>query len=277
MATSSSGEPKITPHDLVKRTDVEKVLKTDIGQNAELVEFKMVDFTQIGDNYACVVSSVVVKYRYKDKELETSYVVKLNPCRGKMLAAMSETVFKKETGFYTDILPLLNEELVRISERPLRVPRHFYSVSDLEAEVIYLEDLRTSGYKLFPRKKGMDAEHTRLVLQELARLHAASTLLMSRGEYLNADMLEKIPALFEPTTAMEAGDDSLKFKDLMAYQMESGIKIAQQCKGYEKVAEYLASIKYDADDLLMDLIQKTKSQFNVICHGDPWTNNFLFR
>ena len=278
VADSVGDQPKITPHDLVKRADVEKALKADKGSTVELIDFKIVDFTQKGDNYACVVSSVVVDYRCNEEHLKTSYVVKLNPCRGKAMAAMSEVVFKKETGFYTDLLPLLNAELIRINEQPLRVARHFHSVKEPESEVIFLEDLRTSGYKLFPRKKGMDAKHTGLILQELARLHSSSVLLMSRGEYKGADMVEKIPILFEPIVALNEGEEEgIKFKDILPQQLDTGISIARLCKEYEKVVEYFTDIRDDCADRLLKLVLDTKPQFLMVTHGDCWTNNFLFR
>ena len=237
----------------------------------------MVDFTKKGDNYACVVSSVAVNYRCNGKHLKTSYVVKINPCRGKAFGSMSELAFIKETGFYVDLLPLLNAELIRINERPLRVARHFHSVTESGSEVIFLEDLRTSGYKLFPRKKGMDAKHTRLILQELARLHSSSVLFMSRGEYIGADMVQKIPILFDAILALEAKKEGLKFRDIIQQQLDTGIGIAKMNKGYAKVAEYLSDIRENCGDLLAKLLQDTKPQFLMVTHGDCWTNNFLFR
>ncbi|KAK7078256.1 hypothetical protein SK128_027802 [Halocaridina rubra] len=52
-----------------------------------------------------------------------------------------------------------------------------------QREIIIMEDLRQHGFKMYDRRKGMDNAHTVLVMEELARLHAASLLLHAAEGY----------------------------------------------------------------------------------------------
>ena len=267
---------KKTPHDLVNEVDVAIALKNDKGPDATLKSFVIKDFTAKGDNYACVVSSVVVTYEDDGKDKNVSYVVKLNPCRSGDFEVMAAVMFEKEIGFYKTLLPLLNSELVRANERELRVPSCYHCVETDKDEVIYLEDLRQLGYKMLDRKKGLDKEHTELILTELGRFHAASSLLMSRGEFQGADMLKKLPILKEAFDAMNDENCKFNFNTYLPMLMDNAQNIAKRSKGYEKLVTYFSDKRELAADMLKEQFNVT-DQFKVICHGDCWNNNFLFR
>ena len=262
------------PHLLIRKEDVEKVLKTDKGDTTELLSFQIKAFTQKGDNYSAVVTSIVVKYKTENEPATVTYVAKINPCKSEELDTMNQLVFKKECSFYSEILPLLNSELERVGEANLRIPRCFHCITTKGKEVIYLENLRQNGFKMVDRKKGMDAEHTHMILKEVARLHGASILLMSRAEYHGVDMVDKHPGL-EEMFAMTFPNNTT-FPDYMNTYLETAAKISDCCEGYEKVASYLRSLK-GSSAISFDEVMKVTPQFSVICHGDCWNNNFLFR
>ncbi|MPC88588.1 hypothetical protein E2C01_083503 [Portunus trituberculatus] len=64
----------LTPHSLVTENHVRAALIADKGAAARLTSYKVVDFTKKGDNYACVVSSVEVKYELDGQSCEVVYV-----------------------------------------------------------------------------------------------------------------------------------------------------------------------------------------------------------
>ena len=267
---------KKTPHDLVQEVDVAIALKNDKGQDATLKSFEIKDFTKKGDNYACVITSVVVTYVDAGKDENVTYVVKLNPCRSEDFEAISTVLFEKEIGFYTTLLPLLNSELSRADEKKLRVPTCYHYVNTANDEVIYLEDLRQLGYKMLDRKKGLDKEHTELILTELGRFHAASSLLMSRGEFQGEDIFNKLPILIEAFDGMNDENSKFNFKTYLPMLMDMAKHIAMRSEGYEKLVPYFSDKRELAADMLMEQFNVT-DQFKVICHGDCWNNNFLFR
>ena len=264
------------PRDLVKRPDVEIALKTEKGQSAQLESFQIEDFTSKGDNYASIVSSVKVNFEKDGKRQRTSYIVKLNPCVPiPMMEKIGNKSFEKETKFYENILPLLNAELEKIKEPRLRTPKHFHSVTKEGEQVIYLEDLRPLGFKMTDRQKGMDKHHTMLILRELGRWHAASVLFLGKDEYKGADILNKFPELEEFMYLwMELGD--MGIIAMMDKNFEQCAKLADKNKGYGDASAFLRSKIGKIEEMVIKMIKHTEP-FKVICHGDCWNNNFLFR
>ena len=265
------------PHDLVKREDVQEALSADEGPAAKLISFQMKDFTSKGDNYACVVSSVELVFEKDGREQKTSYVVKLNPLRPiPVMEKMCEIAFEKETKFYKEIVPLLNSELERLEFAPLRMPRYFHSVSKDKEEVIFLEDMRKRGFKMLDRKIGMDRNHTMLIMKELARLHAISAVLMNTEEFKGDNLMKKFPFLEEPFTKIMDETESNLMSDWFGASMTTSAEIADRNRGYEYAGMFLRSILPKISDVVLDIL-KSDEPFLVICHGDCWNNNFLYR
>ncbi|KAG7164309.1 putative Ecdysteroid kinase-containing protein 8, partial [Homarus americanus] len=183
------------PQNNITETYVEKVLKADKGNDAQLTSWSIKDFTQKGDNYATVVTSVSVNFSLHGQNQSVSYVVKINPQRdlGKDFSDMFGAIFRKEAEFYEKIIPLLNSELTTLGLRQLRMAKWYYSFLEEGREMIFLEDLRPRGYQMFDRRKGMDVPHATLVLQELARMHAASRFLQARTP--DQDLLDKFKTI----------------------------------------------------------------------------------
>ncbi|XP_045586401.1 uncharacterized protein [Procambarus clarkii] len=263
------------PQDNITEAHVKAALTADKGNEADFVSWSVKDFTNKGDNYATIVTSVNVKFLLAGKEQTTSYVVKLNPKRA-VEVGMSEffsAIFKKESEFFLDILPLLNGELTVRGLHSLRVAKWFYTSLEIEKEMIFLEDLRSRGFIMFDCKKGMDVAHTTLVLKELARFHAASLLLKATApeqDLADRFTLIKVDWISFPDTTKQL------YNDMCIGPMAAGEEILRDIEGYEVAAQWLAKHKNNfADLLLRQLVRNPK--FDVICHGDCWNNNLLFR
>lgn len=110
-----------------------------------------------------------------------SYAAKGNPCHDReVIEEVTHKLFLKEAEFDSNLLPQLNAVLEEAGMKPLAMPRCFYGAVERKKELVLLEDLRPRGFKMFDRRKGLDVAHVSLVLEELARLHAASLLLEKR-------------------------------------------------------------------------------------------------
>ncbi|XP_050696772.1 uncharacterized protein LOC126985666 [Eriocheir sinensis] len=272
--------PTVTPQSLVSEDRVRAALTKDKGADAEILSFEVKDFTKKGDNYACVVTSAVVRYRQGDKEGEVTYVAKCNPCRN--IAALNDFnayMFNKEGNFYDKIVPLINAELKGIGQEPLRMANCYGTHYGMSEEVILLGDLRPDGFKMFDRKKGMDAAHTNLTLRELARLHAASTLVQAK---MTEPIEEKYPFIKKDFVCVyenpdKQDEDLEQMMGTVFYtNMKTGMAMAQKINGYEKVVDWLKKHARQTNDLLKKCLKST-SDFNVVCHGDCWNNNILFK
>merc|ERR1719376_1302604 len=194
----------VPSHKLIRTDDVKIALKKDKGSNAVLKSFEIKDFTSKGDNYASLVTSIEVKYDSDGVQRSVTYVVKVNPCRSELMEGISKITFEKEIGFYTQVLPLINSELVRVGYSKIKAAQCYHYVETPKEQVIFLEDLRGYGYKMADRQKGIDFEHVVLILKEMAALHAASQLLFARGKYRGCDHT-LFPGLREIMTAKETG------------------------------------------------------------------------
>ncbi|XP_063888968.1 uncharacterized protein LOC135115860 [Scylla paramamosain] len=269
-------EPQKTPQSLVTENLLRATLKADKGDDAEFLSYEVKDFTSKGDNYACVVTSALVRYRQGDqKEKEVSYVAKCNPCRKQeMFDSFTNMAFIKEAAFYYNIVPLINAELEAMGQEPLRLPACYVNHSVEGEQVLMMRDLRTDGFKMFDRKKGMDKAHTTLVIRELARLHAASVIAQDKMSEPIEDTHDFLLMDFD-TVEIPGGDKM--FEMVFASNLTNGAKMAEKIGGYEKVAEWLNSKSKEGMAMFIDCIRTKNEPFNVLCHGDCWNNNILFK
>lgn len=274
MASKDGETPMACTHELIKDEHVKEALKADKGKDALLVSWTVKDFTQKGDNYATVVTSVSVVFTLNGSDESVSYIVKLHrQILQNFFADFGHVIFIKEAGFYSELAPLLTTELKDIGLTGLRVPKYLCSFLEKESEMIFLEDLRPRGFKMYDRRKGMDVAHARLVLQELAKLHAASVLLQARLP--DQDLSEKYEFLkLDWTNYSENAEKEINF--LFSHTMTNAKDILQKIGGNETAEEWLEKCK-TASFQVMERHLVRSPPFDVICHGDCWNNNILFR
>ena len=263
---------------LVEREDVQRALAAAEGPAAKLISFQWKNFTSKGDNYACLVSSVEVMFEKDGQEQKTSYVVKLNqPNPVPALEKMSAIMFEKEIGFYKEIIPLLNKELEALQFSPLGVPKYFYSETQKEKDVIFMEDMRERDFKMLDRRIGMDRNHTMLVMRELAKLHAISVILMDTNKFKRENLERKFSFLEEAfTKTIEEGLGKNSFLNFFGNAFSIITEVVEKMNGYECEAKFLRSIVPTSSDTMINIL-KPEKPFVTICHGDSWNNNFLFR
>ncbi|XP_068230087.1 uncharacterized protein [Palaemon carinicauda] len=271
---ASTEKQPITSHSLITDEHVKEALKCDKGSDAVLESWKVVDFTKPGDNYVCVVTSVEVKYLKDNQECQVTYVVKLNGFRNlEGFPDVTKVLFEKEGKFYQEILPALNEALISAGQEPLRLPKCFHVFLEDKKEQMYFEDLRARDFIMLDRRYGMDKDHVDLVIKEMARIHSASYVLMSKFEegetaktkykILERDWLSFVPG----------NTDSHMPMFLKA--LGTAIMMLEKVGGYETAIEWMNSLKSEVKDVFG--VQMRSKKFNSICHGDCWNNNILFR
>ncbi|XP_042227323.1 uncharacterized protein LOC121869809 [Homarus americanus] len=274
MATTES-TALAGPQSNITEAHVKRVLKADKGSNAQLNSWSVKDFTQKGDNYANVVTSVSVSYSIHGKDQSVSYVVKINTKHNvdNEMDFFIAILFKKEAEFYEEIMPLLNSELTSVGLRELRMPTWFHTHCEDGQDMIFLENLRPQGYQMFDRRKVMDVPHATLVLQELARMHAASRLLQARTpDEEFCDQFKYIKTTW--TNFCDTAKEMVN--NFFASTICNAEEMLHKVKGYELAEQWMAKNKTDTAGVIeRHLIRDPK--FDVICHGDCWNNNVLFR
>lgn len=256
-------------HSLITEEAVKEALKAHKGGEARLTSWQIKDFTSKGDNYASVVSSVEVEFNLNGNDERISYIVKINPCHGMQnFEEMTHTIFLKEAEFYIKVLPQLNEVLQEHNLSPLAMPECHYGTLEKKKELIFLEDLRPRGFKMFDRRKGLDVAHASLVLRELAKLHAASLLLQKKDpEYFKDTLLHK--------GWINMTEDGLGILKMFEGVVDTGILMLKKVGGYESCITWAESTKSKLQEIFEKQLEPCKYQ--VICHGDAWNNNLLFK
>ncbi|XP_076031832.1 uncharacterized protein LOC143019745 [Oratosquilla oratoria] len=247
-------------------------LEADKGKDVVLKSFEVKNFTAAGDGLASQVTGVLVDYQSAGRDHQVSYVAKINkPSKHSDTVLLLREYFEKEQGFYTEIVPVLNEELRRAGLRSLNIPRCLLVQSKKGEEVIFLEDLRERGFKKRDCRQGLDEAHCNLVFGELARLHAASVLLQEKSK---VDLLESYPYLFD---CYEKEDFPYESYHHVFGGVIGGIgEAAQKIGGYEKVAHYIKEVlKPQYISLYRQGLQST--YIKALVQTDCWVNNFLFR
>ncbi|KAK8735064.1 hypothetical protein OTU49_017443 [Cherax quadricarinatus] len=263
--------PQNTYRSLITESHVKQALKAQQGSSAQLLSWTVTDFTNKGDNYACVVTSIDVRYHKEGKDRKTSIVAKCNPCHIlPFFNEFSTIIFQKEVGYYLELLPLLNAQLSRVGCEPIRAPHCYFAHLTEQNEVIFLEDLRQEGFKMFDRMKGMDKAHAVLVLKELGKLHAASILYQKETSTVLEDKYTYIQKDFQSMFG------EVNFKKMLVSYTENAAEIAERIVGYKKIADWLKDFASNSSDVFLEQIKKSPP-FDVLCHGDCWINNLLFK
>lgn len=85
-------------------------------------------------------------------------------------------VFEKEKLMYETILPAL-EAIAGATF----APKCFY-IQEEGAKLMVFNDLKVMGYKMADRKKGMDFEHCKMLIERLAMFHASSMVFVEQNK-----------------------------------------------------------------------------------------------
>ncbi|XP_066937079.1 uncharacterized protein [Macrobrachium rosenbergii] len=264
-------EPHHTdPKSLITEDEVRQSLHADKGEEAEMTSWEVVDFTKPGDNYSNFVTSIEVKYTLEDEEHEVVYIAKVNPCKKlEGFEEMNHMFFEKEVQFYTQLVPELNAALEEAGKEPLQIPKLYHASLETGSEQAYYEDLRARDFKMVDRIQSLDAAHTTLVLQEIAKLHAASRLLQEKSEEPLGEKYESI------LKGWGSFADNPLLVGMINGQLDHAEKILKKAGGDEKAVNWLEGLKPQAFEILGK--QAGKDAFAAVNHGGLWSNNLLFR
>merc|ERR1719370_513215 len=114
----------------------------------------------------------------------------------------------------------------------------------------------------------MDLQHAIIVMQCLGQFHAASIIMQNKKSL--KDFKQQYPWLF---TEIWSG----KVLEMMfTPSITTGKEILSKVGGHEKAIDWLEKLIPNIEKIFLKNLA-IGEQFNVICHGDCWNNNILFR
>uniref|UniRef100_A0A182MGH5 CHK kinase-like domain-containing protein n=1 Tax=Anopheles culicifacies TaxID=139723 RepID=A0A182MGH5_9DIPT len=256
-----------------------------------------------GDNYTAALFRIALKGHTQSEDSskkmkwEKSIICKRLPdCKIKREAFKSEALFRNEVVFYNTIMPEYidfqrrlitavfgiagkhGEDQTGVEDDSRRtdlnensifqaIPQCYLARDDL----LVLEDLRVRSFTMPDRQAGLGSKQLEAVLVELARFHAVSLAYKRRHPM---EFQKLINALEEGIFSQANAEWYRKYYDVLT---RNAIQMVQQTVPEKK--EHLAKLEEFLSNCfghLVDLVNR-ESELSVICHGDCWTNNILFR
>ncbi|GAB0088771.1 LOC111604862 [Sergentomyia squamirostris] len=224
--------------------------------------------TSIGDNFMSTMYRVLVKYHFGDDDIKTlSLIVKLMP-ESSVVEKIAESynAFPKEAEMYSKIIPGLEEIWLRVGQPVQFGPKCWYSSND-PVPVIVMDDLKSFDYKMLPRREGLGLKEAEAVISKLAKFHAASLLYYKENGPYHPYFNERIPRTND--------NEGL---GLFYNIMHAGL--IEMLEGWDFGKPYLPKLKKWKGKIFDTNCKLTKAEeksFNVLNHGDAWTNNTMFK
>jgi len=241
----------------------------ELGANPEL---RLERASAKGDNYLGVVWRLQAA-----SDSKRSLVVKLPPQnRVRRKQFFARPCFLRETAAYEVFLPLtalIQDKWKIIGDDRFR--QHalcFGTRQDEPNECIVLEDLSCAGFSLHNRFLDLSVEHVRRVMLTYAKLHAIS-LAGKRQLPEKMQQLQQLVDIFEQRRddhALGVYFENLKESALSALLAPADDAYRVRLEAYFARGSYF--------ELLLPLVSGFNCEpFAVICHGDCWNNNILYK
>jgi len=143
-----------------------------------------------------------------------------------------------------------------------------FTVTDLPQQVIVMQDLKAHGFKMADRTRGLDLQHGLLVMKQIGRYHGASAVLQQK----KPESLLYFHESLYGSKAFEACEDFFRTGPTNLAQ-----EVAKWPHYRDKFSEKLLNLAENAYTKFIDSVKRCEEEFNVLCHGDLWLNNIMFR
>ncbi|XP_028027473.1 uncharacterized protein LOC114240967 [Bombyx mandarina] len=220
-----------------------------------------------GDNFIANIFRVSVKEANSENNT-VGVIVKtlVNTTRQELF----HELHKKEVEFYRVVISKFNEIQETLAEAAkLILPRCLYWKIEKSNEVLILEDMLLYGFVLDskPKHEVLDFEQCSLVISELAKFHALSFVCGEREK----ESFSKIKSDFSDIIYQDHFLDKSKLKNYFLESFDMSLSVVTDVKAHKVLEEIKPSILK-----ILQCFSKA-SKTNVLCHGDCWINNILFK
>ncbi|XP_014093940.2 uncharacterized protein [Bactrocera oleae] len=247
----------------------ENVLNEYIPKFRKITRFEAKPALAAGENYATVMLRIHIDFELTDTLTDSISLMMKLPQENKILQDMmrKHNIFEIEYKMYHEVLPEFKKMYLSAGVNAMFSANCYNIDTPSEFGVILLEDLRPLGYKNANRLEGLNLEHTKAVLERLSQWHAASAARVeTKGIY--PEIIAK--GMFSETQRETMENFSATIKP----QFLSSIKTIE---GSEDYMDDLVNVLHNITDLLFSTSKYDPNEFNVLNHGDCWSNNIMFK
>ncbi|TMW53363.1 hypothetical protein DOY81_001567 [Sarcophaga bullata] len=246
----------------------EEFLEKDFPSFLEIIKFEIKPAVSTGENYMTIMLRVLIDLQLKDNTiLATTYMVKIKPKPEKLRTMIREwKIFFKEHNTYTQYIPAFENYYRKAGFEIKLAPRLLEPTQcHINDDYLILEDLRSRGFKNFNRHLGLDLKHTEAVLKKLAQFHAASAqYFQENGAY---------HVLYDKCLSCEV-DRFVAHRQKMSDIFRKHLGLYGNLEYLETKLKIYSETQPDPFQLKSNW--KT-NKFNVLNHGDCWSNNIMFQ
>lgn len=246
---------------------IRKKLQQDAMDDFSLVNYEIVPINEI-NGYMGQYFTLKATVACSKSPLETksiNFFTKIPPPISSPLYNHSQLygTFKKEVALYTTVFP---EMLNDLDKR--YIPECFLGI---ENDVIVLEDMAHSGYMMTDKFMSFDFEHCEILMKTLAKFHAKSFIFEQQYKKTLHD--EFSHCMHE--TLWPADDRAKAMFDASVKGIVSMIDLLPRLNDDQRNNFKEKIVKLCVDH--MDKLSPSIKHKNVLCHGDLWANNILFK
>lgn len=184
-----------------------------------------------------------------------------------------DVIFEREALMYNRILPMLSafqrEKGLAKGDCFLSYPKCYAAVADAATDqyAVIMEDLRPMGFVMWPKRQPPPYDHMAHMVQQLAKLHSVSLALKDQRPADFAE-LQRLNDLWCPQLAGNG------MKNMMNTALDKAVELLDS-EEHVRLAKELRATNRETLGLLYS--SSSFEPLGVVCHGDCWINNFLFR
>ncbi|XP_050679515.1 uncharacterized protein LOC126975596 [Leptidea sinapis] len=260
---------------------LQDLLKNDYP-DVTIEDFEGAPGSKRGDNYTSMVYRITLKGVQKSFEgMEPWTGSIIYKCLPESIlrreAFKSDELFCNEVAFYKKIWPKLSsfQDHWNLAHPFRSIPTCYLAQNDL----VILKDLKEQGFVMPDRRQGLTIEQCYVVLKNLAQFHALSLAMKSYDPEGFHELLNVQDGISEVFFLVE---NENYYKSYYIEAARNAISMVEQeladCAEKKKYLDKFESFCSE-DTFFQTMVEMVspKEPLAVICHGDCWTNNFLFR
>ncbi|CRK87815.1 CLUMA_CG001603, isoform A [Clunio marinus] len=260
----------------VYRNVLKEIIKKQLKSSADNCEIIIEAASAKGDNYVGILYRAEVTNSSGNK---TKIIIKIPPQNAARREQFSAgPIFLREILFYNELYPLFKkfqeDKGIDVNKEGFyQVPECLRTSNDDQHEALYLEDLKESGFDMFDRFKDVTLDHVSRVMESLGKFHAISFAIKDQ----HPELIEKYKPMKEIFKEFEEASKG-KWDGYFAEVVRKAIETLDDHPN-EKLKDHVRNTLNDKFmDIFMDDVDGASAEpYTVICHGDCWNNNIMYR
>ncbi|XP_001648774.2 uncharacterized protein LOC5564428 [Aedes aegypti] len=258
-----------TKYPYITKEYLEDVLRKDQCESSIRVkDFSVKLALGKGENYSSDILRVKVNYVTGSNNHRTqSYIVKSSLVSEGMADMLEEyDVFHREIAVYDNVMPRVEQMLTSIGYTKKLAPTA-HVVNSSHPKHFVFEDLGLQGFKSADRKQGLSYRQLEMVMEKIAKFHAATAVMFNQDEETMKDHNYR-----------NINEEVQHFYPLFQNSM---VACAEQAQKWPSTATKIANKLFDLEKTVIpkgcQVYTRDSSTFNVLNHGDLWVNNVMYK